>query len=150
MTEWFGLSHDLQPQPGGIFRLVDPDLIAEWFGSSHRLQPWPGGVFRVECIDGNTACGVYREVIPYRRVAITWGWESPDDKLAALKPGASLVEVELEALDGGTHLRFRHSDLPENLRTWHGDRWPKYLARLGEAAEKRGRQPKAKTAVQSQ
>lgn len=114
--------------------LIDPELMAEWFGSTHTLQPHPGGIFRVECSHGNIACGVYTEVAPYERVAFTWGWESPDQTLARLKPGSSLVEIQLEPKNGGTLLRFRHSGLPETLRTMHGDHWSEYLVILAEAA----------------
>lgn len=68
-------------------------------------------------------------VLP-RRVAFTWGWDSQDPTLAMLPPGTSLVEIELESRDGGTHLRLRHSRLPEATSIIHGDRWSVYLGRL--------------------
>jgi len=117
--------------------LVDPALMAEWFGFSHRLEAHRDGIFRVECSKGNFACGTYTEVLPYRRVAFTWGWEGPDQTLATLKPGTSLVEIELEPRNGGTLLSFRHSRLPEALEGMHSERWIFYLARLQEVAGKR-------------
>jgi uncharacterized protein YndB with AHSA1/START domain len=116
---------------------VDPALMAEWFGLSHTLEAHPGGIFRVECSNRNFACGVYTEVIPYRRVAFTWGWEGPDRTLATLKPGTLLVEIELEPKNGGTLLTFRHSGLPEALKGMHSERWIYYLGRLQEVAGKR-------------
>jgi uncharacterized protein YndB with AHSA1/START domain len=68
--------------------------------------------------------------VPFRRVAFTWGWESPRSDLAALPPGTSLVEIELEPRDGGTHLRLRHSGLPEELQPIHAERWSIHLERL--------------------
>jgi len=125
--------------------LVDPALMAEWFGLSHILEPKPGGTFRVDCSHGNIVVGVYTEVIPYRRVAFTWGWESENEALASLKPGASLVEIELEPREGGTLLHLRHSNLPGNLKAVHGEHWSADLATLARAAAKREKRRAPKT-----
>jgi uncharacterized protein YndB with AHSA1/START domain len=118
--------------------LVDGTLMAQWFGLSHKLEPCPGGIFRVECSPGNVALGRYTEVVPYRRVAFTWGWEpgheGPVPTLKALLPGTSLVEIDLEKTEDGTLVRLRHSKLPEDLSEMHGDRWAYYLTRLETAA----------------
>ena len=117
--------------PEEVFRyLVEPMLMARWIGLAHDLDPRPGGRFRVEVSGGNTASGRYVEVIPPRRVAFTWGWESQDADLSLLPPGASLVEVDLQAKDRGTLLRLRHSRLPADLAGRHGERWSFYLANL--------------------
>jgi uncharacterized protein YndB with AHSA1/START domain len=76
---------------------------------------------------------VFREVVPHRKVAFTWGWESKDLSLAALKSGESLVEIELEPRGGGTLLRLRHRRLPKTISEIHVDRWSYYLGRLQEA-----------------
>jgi len=110
--------------------LVEPTLMARWIGLSHELDPQPGGRFRVEVSSGNIASGRYVEVIPPWRVSLTWGWESEDANLSLLPPGASLVEIELEAKDGGTLLRLRHSRLPADHAARHGERWSFYLANL--------------------
>jgi uncharacterized protein YndB with AHSA1/START domain len=116
--------------PEEVFRyLVEPNLMARWIGLSHQLEPQAGGRFRVEVSSGNIARGLYTEVAPHRRVAFTWGWESQDAGLAALPPGASLVEIDL-AKDGGTLLRLRHSRLPADLAERHGARWLSYLVQL--------------------
>jgi uncharacterized protein YndB with AHSA1/START domain len=54
--------------------LVDPALYIRWQGSEAELDPRPGGRFRV-VIEGNVALGQYVEVDPPRRVVVTWGWE---------------------------------------------------------------------------
>lgn len=114
--------------------LTDRDLMKEWFGLSHALDPRPGGQFRVDCGRGNVALGRYTEVWPNRRVAFTWGWEPGHEgqhpRLKTLLPGTSLVEIDLEETDGGTLVRLRHSKLPEDLSEMHGERWVHYLARL--------------------
>lgn len=114
--------------------LVDPVSMAEWFGISHTVEAHPDGVFRVEVSRGNVGRGVFTEVIPHRRVAFTWGWESGDPSLTALLPGSSLVEIDLEPRNGGTLVRLRHSGLPESLQRIHGERWSHHLARLEEAS----------------
>jgi uncharacterized protein YndB with AHSA1/START domain len=104
--------------------------MAEWFGISHVVEAKAGGTFRVEVSRGNVAIGVFTEVTPYRRVAFTWGWESTDSALAALKPGTSRVEIDLESREGGTLLRLVHTGLPKDLEKTHGERWAYYLDRL--------------------
>jgi uncharacterized protein YndB with AHSA1/START domain len=110
--------------------LVDARLMARWIGSFQQIDPQPGGVFQVEVSAGNIARGQYTEVVPFRRVAFTWGWSSQDPELAALRPGTSLVEIELEPKDGGTLLRLHHSRLPDGLEPIHAERWSVYLGRL--------------------
>ena len=90
--------------------------ILEWT----RLSAWmPGdGVAALSALRG-----VFTEVVPHRKVAVTWGWESKDPSLAALKPGESLVEIELEPREGGTLVRLRHSRLPKDISEIHADRW---------------------------
>lgn len=45
-----------------------------WQGSVAELDPVPGGIFRMEMPDGRTARGQYVELQPYTKVAFTWGW----------------------------------------------------------------------------
>jgi uncharacterized protein YndB with AHSA1/START domain len=117
--------------PRTVFEfLVDAQLMTQWIGSFAQIDPQPGGIFQVEVSPGNIARGQYTEVVPLRRVAFTWGWSSQDPVLAALRPGTSLVEIELEPKDGGTLLRLQHSHLPDGLESIHADRWSVYLGRL--------------------
>jgi uncharacterized protein YndB with AHSA1/START domain len=62
--------------------LIDPALIMKWIGISHQLEPRPGGIFRVEVSAGNIARGIYTQVIRPHRVAFTWGWETHAAELA--------------------------------------------------------------------
>jgi uncharacterized protein YndB with AHSA1/START domain len=119
--------------------LIDATLMAKWIGLFHTLDPRPGGVFQVEVSRGNVARGVYTEVTPFRRVAFTWGWETQDEALALLPPGASLVEFELEPKDAGTLVHLRHSRLPKASSAIHGERWSFYLGQLEAAVPSRGR-----------
>ncbi|MGH2711741.1 MAG: SRPBCC family protein [Actinomycetota bacterium] len=54
--------------------LVDPALYVRWQGSEADLDPRPGGRFRV-VIEGNVMLGEYVEVQRPNRVVVTWGWE---------------------------------------------------------------------------
>ncbi|MGH2684671.1 MAG: SRPBCC family protein [Actinomycetota bacterium] len=54
--------------------LVDPERYIEWQGSEAELDPRPGGRFRV-VVEGNVALGEYVEVSPPSRVVLRWGWE---------------------------------------------------------------------------
>ena len=105
--------------------------MARWFGQQHTLDPRPGGILRVEVSAANFARGTYTEVIPHRRIVLTWGWEGRDD----LPPGHSLVEIEFVPRNGGTLLRLRHSGLAKTAEAPftpadHGTRWANYLVRL--------------------
>jgi Activator of Hsp90 ATPase homolog 1-like protein len=56
--------------------------------------------------------------------------ESAEGSLASLRPGGSLVEIELEEHQGGTLLRLRHSALPEDQAPCFGEHWCGYLGIL--------------------
>ena len=130
--------------PEAVFKfLIDAQLMTHWLGSFQRLDPQPGGIFQVEVSPGNIARGEYTEVVPFRRVAFTWGWNSLRPDLAALRPGTSLVEIELEPQDDGTRLRLRHSRLPDELRPIHGERWSTYLNRLAIFFKDRAREARS-------
>ena len=127
--------------------LIDPKLMAQWIGLSHELEPRPGGIFQVEVSRHNVARGIFLEITPYRRVVFSWGWDSPDPTLAMLPPGGSLVEIELESKGGGTLLRLRHSRLPEALSPIHRERWSVYLDRLADIAPQQGTKNPAPTGI---
>src|SRR5437870_7104952 len=63
--------------PETVFRLLtDPVQYVRWKGTLAELEPRPGGRFRVEFASSkDVAAGKYVEVIPGRRVVFTWGWE---------------------------------------------------------------------------
>jgi uncharacterized protein YndB with AHSA1/START domain len=127
------IEHDvlIEAPPETVFGfLIAAKLMAEWFGALPTLDPKPGGVFRVDFNNGHVALCVFTEVKPHRRVVFTWGWESAEGALASMKPGSSTVEIELTAHAGGTHLRLRHTGIPEEFVPIHGEKWPSYLRRL--------------------
>jgi uncharacterized protein YndB with AHSA1/START domain len=113
---------------------VDPRKMLQWKGSKAELDPRPGGTYRVEINDQATVRGEYVEIDPPTRVVFTWGWEGQESGEHAVAPGSSRVEVDLTPDGDGTIVRLRHLDLPEQSREIHGQGWDLYLSRLAQAA----------------
>ena len=123
--------------PQEVFRwLVQPELLVRWIGIDAQLEPRPGGRFRFEITDGQWCSGRYLEVIPGRRVVVTWGWESG---AIPVPPGSSTVTVDLVEHPDGTLVRLVHSDLAPEVRRLHAEGWSLFLPRL--AAVVAGRDP---------
>lgn len=104
---------------------TDPARLTRWLGHAAELEPVPGGRFAVD-VNDRLVRGSYLEVAPPRRVVFSWG----DAGSAELPPGASRVEVELEAAASGTTVILRHHGLTGTPREEHGRGWPVVLARL--------------------
>jgi uncharacterized protein YndB with AHSA1/START domain len=116
---------------------VDPEKMVRWKGRGAELDPRPGGIYRVEISDQAIARGEYVEIDAPNRVVFTWGWEGQETGVHAVAPGSSRVEIELTPDGDGTLVRLRHLDLPEQSREIHGQGWDMYLGRLAAAAEGR-------------
>lgn len=111
--------------------LTDPTRYTRWHGLEAELDPTPGGIYRVQMTADSIVRGQYVEVDPPSRVVFTWGWEGN----AELPPGSSTVEITLRAEGDQTVLHLRHSGLPdERSRAMHHEGWEMYLGRLAEAA----------------
>jgi uncharacterized protein YndB with AHSA1/START domain len=108
---------------------TEPDLMVRWMGQSAEVDPRPGGIYRVD-VDGKShvARGEFVEVSPPDRVVFTWGWESGD---SPVRPGSSTVEVTLTPDGDHTIVRLVHSDLPSRESAdAHTTGWDHYLPRL--------------------
>ena len=55
--------------------LTEPEMMARWMGRANDLDPRPGGVYRVEVSDQVKAAGEYLELEPHSRILLTFGWE---------------------------------------------------------------------------
>ena len=123
----------LAAPPDEVFAyLVNPEKLVRWIGLTADLDPRPGGVFRFEVVPGEFCEGSYVEVDPPRRVVFTWGWTNP---MMQTPPSSSTVDVTLRAFDGGTWLRLVHRGLGAAAEAMHDDGWSQFLARLeGEVA----------------
>jgi uncharacterized protein YndB with AHSA1/START domain len=118
----------IDARPETVFAyLVDGDKMPLWMGVEAELDPRPGGIYRMKVNDNWTARGEFVEVDSPRRVVFTWGWEREG---AGVAPGASTVEITLEDQGDGTLLRLVHRDLPEDSRAPHAHGWDTYLGRL--------------------
>jgi uncharacterized protein YndB with AHSA1/START domain len=131
--------------PSDVFGfLTDPARYVQWMGSEADLEPVPGGVYRVRMDDGFSAAGRFLAVEPPHLVVFSWGFA--DDEAAsrtkheggepggagAMPAGSTRVTVTLLGTeDGGTLLTLRHENLPsESLREGHDVAWTTYLPRL--------------------
>src|SRR3989442_13554655 len=54
---------------------TDPAKMTRWKGVEAELDPRPGGIYRVNVTGRAVARGQYVEVVPNRRAVFTWGWE---------------------------------------------------------------------------
>lgn len=110
---------------------IDPEKMIQWKGIEATLDPRPGGMYRVNVTGREVARGEYREIVPYTRIVISWGWEGEGNPVP---PGSSTVEVSLTPDGDGTLLRLVHRDLPSLATGPHAEGWDHFLARLAIAA----------------
>ncbi len=123
----------IQALPETIFPfLVDPTKMTRWMGIAVDLEPHPGGIYRVEINERDIARGEFVEIQPPHRVVFTFGWEAEDASIAS---GASRVEIELTPSRGGTQVRLTHHGLPAESRAAHLEGWDHYVVRLRTVAE---------------
>jgi uncharacterized protein YndB with AHSA1/START domain len=134
----------LAAPPEDVFRFfTDPARYVQWMGSEAELEPVPGGMYRVRMPDGFEAAGQFLQVERPQLVVFSWGFA--DNEAAArtkheggeaggagaMPAGSTRVTVTLEGEDGGTRLTLRHDNLPsDSLREGHDIAWNTYLPRL--------------------
>jgi len=90
-----------------------------------------GGTFRWDLTNSEgedmTMRGEYRELQPGKKIVFTWQWEDDEE----WENHISIVTVELDDADGGTKLRLRHEQLPnEESRDGHRQGWNSTLNKL--------------------
>jgi uncharacterized protein YndB with AHSA1/START domain len=126
----------IQAPPAVVFGfLTNSEKLLRWMGTSADIQPVPGGRFRMSPNGREIVEGRFLEVVPHRRIVFTWGFVGADAQIPA---GSTTVEITLTAKRGGTWLRLRHRGLPSGEpRTGHGAGWIHYLERLRTVAEGR-------------
>jgi len=115
---------------------TDPQALKQWFGPG---GPQPVALAEVDLRVGgrfhvvfggpqgteHEVEGVYREVIPHRKLVFTWKWPRTTPERE------SLVTVELRRLAGGTELVFRHEQLfDEAVRDGHFRGWSETMVKL--------------------
>jgi len=120
---------------------TDPEAAKEWFGPrgftvpDYTLDLRAGGSWRL-CLrasDGEEhwARGIYKEVVPPRRLTYTWIWEQRDNH-------EMRVDVSFEELGYKTRLTLDQSEFEtrEDCEE-HRDGWTQSLDRLGGYLRKR-------------
>jgi uncharacterized protein YndB with AHSA1/START domain len=113
--------------------LTTPELMLKWWGPDAgptlraEADVRPGGrfsiVFRLMNGDEHNPTGVYREVVPDRKLSFTWEWPGMPER-------ESLVTFVLRPFDGGTELTLTHEQLPEDARESHLMGWTGLLDNL--------------------
>ena len=123
----------IEARPETIFQFfVDPEKMLRWKGLTAELDPRPGGIYRVDMNGNDIARGEYVELDPPRRLVFSWGWEGDSNPVP---PGSTTVEIDLIPQGGGTLVRLTHSGLPtQESRDMHLEGWAHYVERLGVAA----------------
>jgi uncharacterized protein YndB with AHSA1/START domain len=115
---------------------TDPEALKRWWGpggqdpvSLAELDVRVGGRFRIvfggpqgrehEC------AGIYKEVVPSRKLVFTWCWPNSTPERV------SLVTVLFKAAGGGTDFEFLHEKFfDEAARDGHNRGWSESFAKL--------------------
>jgi uncharacterized protein YndB with AHSA1/START domain len=125
----------LNAPPAKVFAAwTDSAKIARWFGPAHievvraEADARVGGRYRIvaRSPDGeeHDVSGVYREVVPERKLVFTWAWRSTPER-------ESLVTVELKGDGDGTLLTLTHEQFfDEGARDRHRSGWTGALDKL--------------------
>jgi uncharacterized protein YndB with AHSA1/START domain len=113
--------------------ITQPEQMIQWWGPdagptlSVEADVRPGGRFSIvfRLLDGSehNPTGVYRQVVPDKKLTFTW-------ERAGLPEQDSLVTFRLEPLDGGTELTLIQEQLPDALRESHEAGWSGLLDKL--------------------
>ncbi len=113
--------------------------VAAWFGPDDlpvvraEMDARVGGAYRVHfrTLDGrdHEACGEFLEVVPSRRIVMSWRWASGGELDESGR--TSRVEIELTPIGDGTELTFAHADLSsEASEKSHAGGWAGALDKL--------------------
>jgi uncharacterized protein YndB with AHSA1/START domain len=106
----------LRASPEEVYAAITkPDQILQWWGPDAgpavkaETDLRPGGrysvVFRLRDGSEHNPTGVYREVVPNRKLVFTWEWPGRDE-------WQSQVTILLRPIDLGTELTLTHEELP--------------------------------------
>ena len=133
------LSRHYPVSPEKVWRAwTDPEAVKKWWGpgpgepvSAAELDVRVGGRFRIVFggPDGkmHECAGVYREVVPSRKLVFTWSWPRTTPERE------SVVTIVFRASGKGTDLDFKHEQLfDEKVRDDHKRGWTGTLDKLAE------------------
>ena len=131
------LKRRIKAPPAQVFAAwTDPQKIALWFGPGEttagsvraEMDVVVGGRFRVsfrtEDGEQHEVGGIYREVVPDRRLKFTWAWHTTPER-------ESLVTLTLSPDGDGTLLTLHHEQFfDESARDGHQGGWTGALDKL--------------------
>ena len=104
--------------------------LVRWVGPEASADPVPGGPLRWKHPNGATVVGRFLELVPYRRLVFSYGWE---DARMGVPPESTTVEVDLVEEDGKTTVRLAHHGLPPEAVDDHERGWAYFLGALSDA-----------------
>ena len=125
----------IKARPAKVYAAItQPKLMMQWWSPdagptlSAEADVRPGGrfsvVFRLLNGEEHNPRGIYREVVPEKKLVFTWQWQGSPE-------GESLVTFLLEPFDGGTELTLIHEGLPdEQARKSHEAGWQGLVDKL--------------------
>ena len=128
-------------RPSIVFEaLTTAEGVAAWWAPEDlpvieaRVDASVGGAFRIRfpTSDGeeHEACGEYLEVVPPRRLVMSWRWL--DGGVSEERDGVSRIEFDLKPVEGGVELTVTHRDLRNDASAkLHEGGWIGSLSRLG-------------------
>lgn len=137
------LSRHYPVAPEKVWRAwTDAEAVRKWWGpgpgepvSAAELDVRVGGKFRIVFggADGkeHECAGVYKEIVPHRKLVFTWSWPRTTPERV------SVVTIEFRGAGKGTDLVFRHEELfDEKVRDDHKRGWSGLLDNLAEFLSK--------------
>lgn len=107
--------------------LTDRDKMLTWMGFDGELDPRPGGIYRLNVKPGSVVSGEFVEVVPFERVVFTFGWEGEGQ---VVTPGSTTVEITLTQDGDETLVRLRHYGLEGEMVERHTEGWSFFMPRL--------------------
>lgn len=129
------LKRHLNAAPAKVFAAwTDPEKVKHWMGPGEvevlrvESDPRPGGSFRwvMRSPDGQThdVSGVYREVVPDRKLVFTWAWITTPER-------ESLVTVDIKPDGDGSLLTLTHEQFFDaDARDRHQGGWTSALDKM--------------------
>ncbi len=132
-TKKFEITHFVKAPREVVFDYFTvAERMIEWHGVEAELDPRPGGRFRVRHADGSVLEGEFVEIEAPWRIVFTWGFAEDPERTAEHTPaGASRVEVRLYKEPDGTRIELRHSNFDAADDVGHG--WEYFLSELSAA-----------------
>ncbi len=129
----------LDAAPAKVWRAItEPEMLKKWMAPSDdfkipvaEAELRIGGRYHIimNAPDGQVhdVSGVYREIVPNKKLAYTWAWKSTPER-------ESIVTIELRAAGSGTELTLKHEQFADaEARDRHQHGWMGCLARLEKA-----------------